>query len=55
MDIKSIIKQDINYTFKNNVYCFIDNDDDRPQWSKNLNTYLVNNPKTLQLKRNYTF
>lgn len=55
MDIKSIIKRDINCTIKKNVYSFIDNDDERPQWSKNLNNYLVNNPKTLQFKRNYTF
>lgn len=53
MNINSLIKSDINYTNEKNVYHFIGNDAERPQWSINLNNYYKNNPNQLQMKRQY--
>lgn len=53
MDIKDLIKPEISYKSSKNVFHFINLDDERPQWSINLNNFLVNNPKTIQMGRSY--
>lgn len=53
IDINSIIKSEINYSRKNNVYHFINSATERPQWSINLDNYYKNYPRHLQMKRQY--
>ena len=53
MDIKSLIKSEINYTREKNVYHFIDSGLERPRWSSVLDDYYKSNPYHLQIKRQY--
>ena len=55
MDIKSLIKSEMNYTSEKNVYHFIGSELERPQWSSILDNYYKNNPNRLQMKRQYKF
>lgn len=55
IDFNSLIKSQINYTNEKNVYHFIGNNDERPQWSIILDNYHKTNPNQLQLKRQYKF
>ena len=40
MDITSIIKDNIFFTKDKNIFYFIQNDNDRPGWSKAVDDYL---------------
>lgn len=49
----SLIKENISYTEEGNIFHFILDDENRPQWSKALDSYLVGNHIDLQMKQRY--
>lgn len=53
MEISSLIRDGIYYVRDNNLFHFIDNDEERPEWSKLLNKYFANNPDKMQMKQRY--
>lgn len=53
MKISSIIQETQEYTVKNNIYSFVQNDSERPEWSKRLNNYFINSNTDLKMKIMY--
>lgn len=53
--ITSLIKEGIPFTKEKNVFHFITDDAERPNWSKALDNYFAKNPRHLQMKRMYKF
>ncbi len=53
IDVFSIIDDNIPFVAKNNIICFILNEEDRPWWSKQLEAYFTKSGQDLNMGRNY--
>ena len=53
MNILSVINEDCRYEINNNVYRFIEDESERPEWSKRLNHYYISNNIDLQMRIRY--
>lgn len=50
-----LIKENVAYSIEGNVLRFVEDEESRPEWSKALNRYFVQNGVKLQMKRRYNF
>ena len=50
-----LIRSDVFYQRDGKIFHFIMNEEERPDWSKTLESYLVSNRVNLQMKRKYTY
>lgn len=53
MDIKSLLKENVEYRKDGNTVHFIVNEEERPEWSRALNDYLVTNKVDLKMAERY--
>lgn len=51
--VLSLIKDNISYTEEGNIVYFIPDDENRPYWSKALDSYLVGNHIDLRMRQRY--
>lgn len=53
--LTELIKENVAYSIEGNVLRFVEDEESRPEWSKALNRYFVQNGVKLQMKRRYNF